>query len=118
MEAVTPDVLIVMAVTQKLDLPCSPWYLTSVLLEVIMPTTTLSTKGQIVIPKGIRERHGWAPGSTIELEELDDGVVLRLSHQFPRTTIGTLLGCVAYAGPAKTLEEMDQGIADGTRERQ
>jgi len=83
-----------------------------------MPKTTLSTKGQIVIPKGIRERHGWIPGSAIELEELDDGVVLRLNRRFPRTTIGNLLGCVTYAGPAKTLEEMDQGIAEGAREHQ
>jgi AbrB family looped-hinge helix DNA binding protein len=83
-----------------------------------MPTTTLSTKGQIVIPKEVRRRQGWVPGSTIELEELDDGVVLRLSHRFPRTTMSDLLGCVTYAGPAKTLEEMDQGIAEGAREHQ
>ncbi|RLE26245.1 MAG: AbrB family transcriptional regulator [Acidobacteria bacterium] len=81
-----------------------------------MPTTTLSTKGQIVIPKEIRQRHGWVPGSAIELEELADGVVLRQKRKVPNTSIDDLLGCVAYDGPAKTLEEMDQAIAKGARE--
>ncbi len=81
-----------------------------------MPITTLSTKGQIVIPKEIRQRHGWVPGSAIELEELADGVVLRQKRKVPSTSIDDLLGCVAYDGPAKTLEEMDQAIAKGARE--
>ncbi|MCD4748314.1 MAG: AbrB/MazE/SpoVT family DNA-binding domain-containing protein [Thermoanaerobaculales bacterium] len=81
-----------------------------------MPKTTLSTKGQVVIPKGIRQRHGWVVGSTIELEELEDGVVLRKERRVPRTSIDDLLGCVTYDGPSKTLEEMDQGIAKGARE--
>ena len=83
-----------------------------------MPKTTLSTKGQIVIPKEIRQRHGWVPGSAIELEELEDGVILRQERRVPRTTIDELLGCVAYDGPAKTLEEMDQGVAKGAREHE
>ena len=82
-----------------------------------MPKTTLSTKGQVVIPKGIRQRQGWVSGTAIELEELEDGVVLRRKRRFPHTSIDDLLGCLPYDGPAKTLEEMDQAIADGAREQ-
>ena len=32
-------------------------------------TTRLSTKGQLIIPKEIRERHGWGPGSELEIED-------------------------------------------------
>jgi len=42
-----------------------------------MPKVT--TKGQVTIPKEIRERLGIEPGDEIEFEETDDGYVLRKS---------------------------------------
>lgn len=82
-----------------------------------MPKTTVSTKGQVVIPSGIRQRHGWDPGTTLELDELEDGVVLRQARRFPRTSVDDLLGCVAYDGPVKSLEEMEQAIVQGARDQ-
>ncbi len=81
-----------------------------------MLKTTISTKGQVVIPSGIRQRHGWDPGTALELEELEDGVVLRQARRFPRTSVDDLLGCVPYDGPVRSLEEMEQAIAQGARE--
>lgn len=80
-----------------------------------MPVTTLSTKGQIIIPKEIRERHGWAPGLSLEVLEQGDSLVLRPASTLPATTVDDLLGCLPYAGPPRTLEEMDAGIAKGAR---
>ena len=42
-----------------------------------METTRLSEKGQIVIPKRVRETHGWEPGIEFVIEELEDGVKLK-----------------------------------------
>ncbi len=38
--------------------------------------TTLTTKGQVTIPKPIRDRLGLGPGSTVEFEIEEDGRVL------------------------------------------
>jgi AbrB family looped-hinge helix DNA binding protein len=82
-----------------------------------MADTTVSTKGQVVIPKEIRERLGWEPGTSLEVEDRGDRVVLRRVRRAPRTTIDDLRGCLPYNGPPKTVEEMDEGIARGARER-
>ena len=82
-----------------------------------MVRTTVSTKGQVVIPKEIRRRHGWGAGSALEVEDRGDWVALRLARRLPRTTVDDLRGCARFDGPAKTLEEMEQAIARGARER-
>ena len=77
----------------------------------------LSTKGQLVVPKEIRLRHGWTDGTELVLEEQGDGVLLRPTRRFPETTLEDLVGCTGYEGPAKSLKEMEAGIAKGARER-
>jgi AbrB family looped-hinge helix DNA binding protein len=79
-------------------------------------TTRLSTKGQLIIPKDIRDRHGWIAGMQLEIEDHGDHVVLRSFKNLPRTTLDDLLGCLKYEGPAKTLAEMEAGIAEGARQ--
>lgn len=80
-----------------------------------MATTTLSTKGQIIIPREIRERRGWAAGLTFEVEERGDDLVLRPARTLAKTTVDDLLGCLPYKGRPKTLAEMEAGIAKGAR---
>src|SRR5438045_1320471 len=68
-----------------------------------MAMTVLSTKGQVIIPKEIRERHGWRPGTVLEIVEHGDSIVIRAHEEVPRTTLDDVLGCLRYRGPAKTL---------------
>lgn len=82
-----------------------------------MSTTTLSTKGQVIIPKEIRERRGWGAGLALEVEEQGDAIVLRPISALPKTTVGDLLGCLPYKGRPKTLAEMEAGIEKGARRR-
>ena len=42
-----------------------------------MARTRLSSKGQVVIPKRVRERHGWSAGVELEVDDQGDSVVLR-----------------------------------------
>lgn len=81
--------------------------------------TKLSTKGQLIIPKEIRDRHGWSPGTEIEIEDRSDAVVLRPVEDltYPETTFDDLVGCSGYRGPRRSLEEMEEGIARGAREQ-
>ncbi len=39
--------------------------------------TRLTTKGQVVIPKAIRARLDWKPGTRLVVEAKDDSVVMR-----------------------------------------
>ena len=83
-----------------------------------MTTTKLSSKGQIVIPKDVREAHGWNEGDEFAVEETRDGVVLRLVRRVPRTQLDEVVGCAGYEGPAKSLEDMEAGIEEMLSGRQ
>lgn len=84
-----------------------------------LPTTTMSTKGQVILPKAVRESRKWAPGTKLVVEERSDGVFLRpvRENPFPPTTIEEVFGSVKYNGPPITLEMMDQAITDEVMER-
>lgn len=58
-------------------------------------TTTLSTRGQLVLPKEIRELDGLRPGQVFEVERIDEGEY-RLVRQSPHPNEGVvdwLLSC-------------------------
>ena len=80
-------------------------------------TTTLSTKGQVILPKSIRQRRHWEVGTRLIVEDTPDGVVLRAAPIFKRTRPDQVFGSLKVAGPPKTLEEMDAGVAAEARRR-
>ena len=80
-----------------------------------MDTLRLSTKGQIVIPKEIRMRHHWEPGTELVIEDRGDVLVLRAAKPFPPTRLEDGLGCTGYRGPAKSTAEMDAALSDVLR---
>jgi AbrB family looped-hinge helix DNA binding protein len=77
----------------------------------------MSTKGQIVLPKSVRDSHAWGPGTEFAVEETREGILLRPARLFPRTTLDQVVGCLRYKGKAKTLKEMDDGIRRAVMER-
>jgi AbrB family looped-hinge helix DNA binding protein len=81
------------------------------------PTTTLSTKGQVILPAAIRKRRQWTAGTRLSVEETPDGVLLKPAPLFPRTTPEQVFGCLPYSGKPKTLDEMRAGIAAEARRR-
>jgi AbrB family looped-hinge helix DNA binding protein len=72
--------------------------------------TRLSSKGQVIIPKAVREAHGWHPGVELEVEDRGDAVVLRPVNPFPPTTFEEVRGCLKYDGPPFSVEEMHEAI--------
>jgi AbrB family looped-hinge helix DNA binding protein len=78
--------------------------------------TRLSTKGQVVVPKEIRQRRGWEPGAELTIEETEDGVLLKRARLVPPTRIEDVAGCLHRPGmKALTIEEMDEAIAAEVR---
>ena len=82
------------------------------------PTTTVSTKGQVILPKAIRQRRNWGSGTRLVVEDTPEGVLLKPAPVFAPTRPEDVAGMLAYRGPPKTLEEMDAAItAEVTRRR-
>lgn len=82
-----------------------------------MQTSRLSTKGQIIVPKSIRDEHAWTPGTELAFEETSEGVLLRPISAFPPSTLEQVLGCLNYTGKAKTIADMDKGVVKEARRR-
>jgi len=77
----------------------------------------VSSKGQLVLPTEIRRRRGIESGSEVEIEEVPGGILLRLVRGPVATSLDDLLGCTGYAGPRKTLKDMEEAIREGARAR-
>lgn len=82
-----------------------------------MDLTKLSTKGQLILPKGIREARAWEPGTEFSVEETADGVLLRPLHQFSEVTLDQVAGCLGYMGKRKTIAQMKEGIQGAVARR-
>lgn len=63
-----------------------------------MSTTRLSSRGQIVLPKEIRDEHHWSPGQEFEIVEASEGILLRPRSPFPETTFEDVRGATQYEG--------------------
>jgi AbrB family looped-hinge helix DNA binding protein len=82
-----------------------------------MPRTRLSSKGQLVIPKDVRDRHGWVAGTEIEIADKGHVVELRpVKRLFPPTTFEQVRGCLKYDGPPVSIEDMHAGIGEAAIE--
>jgi AbrB family looped-hinge helix DNA binding protein len=84
-----------------------------------METTRLSSKGQVILPKAVRDLHDWGPGTDFVVEDLGDAVVLRPIKKGRVTRLEDVAGCLAHAydGPPKTIEDMNAAIEAAVRER-
>ncbi len=81
-------------------------------------TTTLSTKGQVILPKPIRDQLHWHAGTRLAVEQTADGVLLKpLTTAFVPTRPEDVFGCLGYTGEPKSVQEMDAGIAAEARRR-
>ena len=80
-------------------------------------STTVSTKGQVILPKPIRDALHWDAGTRLIVELSADGVQLRPAPVFATAEIADVFGCLRYNGPAKSLDEMDAAIDAEIRRR-
>jgi AbrB family looped-hinge helix DNA binding protein len=80
-------------------------------------TTVVSTKGQVILPKAIREQRRWPPGTHLIVENTPAGVLLRSAPVLPETQPGDVFGSLQYMGPPKSLEEMETAIAAEAKRR-
>ncbi|MBY5557108.1 AbrB/MazE/SpoVT family DNA-binding domain-containing protein [Rhizobium leguminosarum] len=80
--------------------------------------TTVSTKGQIILPKTIRQRREWEAGTRLIVEETPEGVLLKQTPAFAPTWPDDVFGMLPFCGEPKTLEEMEAGMLAEARRRE
>lgn len=80
-------------------------------------TTTVSTKGQVILPKAVRDQKNWEAGTRLTVENRDEGVLLKAAPLFAPTEIDAVCGSLAFEGKALTIEEMDEAVAAEARRR-
>ncbi|GAW40560.1 hypothetical protein SH203_00959 [Brevundimonas sp. SH203] len=80
-------------------------------------TTIVSTKGQVILPKPLRDHLRWAAGTRLTVEDTAEGVLLKPAPTFPATTMGAVFGILAHDGPALTIEDMDAALAAEAKRR-
>jgi AbrB family looped-hinge helix DNA binding protein len=80
-------------------------------------TTRLSSKGQVIIPKGLRDAYRWQPGQEFVVVDTGDGVLLREKRPFAPATLDEVAGSLPASGPVRTLDEMDEAIRKGVAAR-
>ncbi|MCW5696812.1 MAG: AbrB/MazE/SpoVT family DNA-binding domain-containing protein [Bauldia sp.] len=82
-----------------------------------METTKVSSKGQVVLPKSVRDALDWPPGTNLSVEVKGHSVLLRPARTIRPTTIDEVAGSIKYDGPPITLEDMDRAVLEEARAR-
>ena len=82
-----------------------------------MDTIKLSSKGQLVLPKPVRESFGWRQGMEFSVEPSSEGVLLRPVRCFEATRLRDVVGSAGYSGKPKSTLDMKNAIRKGMRSR-
>ena len=61
--------------------------------------TTVSTKGQVILPSAIRKRKDWGAGTRLQVEDTPDGVLLKLAPAFAPTRPEDVFGVLPHRWP-------------------
>jgi AbrB family looped-hinge helix DNA binding protein len=77
-----------------------------------MATATLTSKGQLTLPKEVRLAMGVGPGDRVDFVLMDDGnfAVLPATH-----SIKSLKGIIGKPKKPVSLADMDKAIASGAK---
>lgn len=74
--------------------------------------SAITSKGQVTIPKAIRDYLHVKPGDRVKFFMHPDGTVVLL----PKVPVTVLRGILRWRGRAATIEEMDEAVAAGASE--
>ena len=75
-----------------------------------METVKLSSKGQFVQPKAIRDRHHWEAGTEFVLIDRGAELVIKPIKVFPVTELESPDTSSIYRGKPLSLEDMERAV--------
>jgi AbrB family looped-hinge helix DNA binding protein len=80
-------------------------------------TNKISTKGQVALPKAIRDRRAWTAGTELIVEERPDGVLLRATPARPPSRVEEVFGSLGPVDRVVSIDEMHQALLDEAARR-
>jgi AbrB family looped-hinge helix DNA binding protein len=80
-------------------------------------TTVVSTKGQVILPKSIRDGKGWRPGQQLVVEETRDGVLLRARSPFAATKPEDVFGSLSHHGKSLSERDIERALRGAAKRR-
>jgi AbrB family looped-hinge helix DNA binding protein len=85
--------------------------------NIVSLRTKISTRGQVVLPKAVRDRRGWAAGAELIVEERPEGVLLRAAPKKEATRVEDVFGMLGPVDRAVSVEEMREGVLEEAQGR-
>ena len=86
-----------------------------------MQTTLLSSKGQVIIPKPLRDAHRWHTGTRLEVVETAEGILLKPLQAASKVALPAGLAAIreriAYTGRAVSIEDMNAAVLNEAARR-
>ena len=79
--------------------------------------TRMSDKGQVILPKVLRERRGWTAGTEFLIEERPEGVFLRPAVAEAPATMDETFGRLRPAKKIVSIEDMQEAMLEEGRRR-
>ncbi len=80
-----------------------------------MASVKLSSKGQVIIPKPIRDIYHWETGQELQLIDTGSGILLQPKAPFAESTLDKVAGCLSYTEKAKSIDDMNKAVAEGLK---
>ena len=80
-------------------------------------STLLSQKGQVVLPKALRDALRWQPGTRLYVQTTPDGLLLTAAAEVKTGDPRAVADCAAYRGPKRSVEDMADAIRKGVAAR-
>ncbi len=80
-------------------------------------STIVSTKGQVILPKAIRDKRRWSAGTRLTVEDTPDGVLLKAVPIFAPTALDEVAGYLHHGGPPLSVEDMNAAVAREAKRR-
>jgi AbrB family looped-hinge helix DNA binding protein len=78
-------------------------------------TTKLSSKGQVVIPKSVRDIHRWKTGLEFMVIDTGDGLLLKPKGPFAPAKLSEVAGMLKHKVAARTDEEIQAALCADVR---
>ena len=86
-----------------------------------MQLTLLSSKGQVIIPKAIREARHWHAGTRLEVTETAEGLLLKPVQPQQKAALSEGLAAIrsriAYAGPTRSIGDINTAVLKEAQRR-
>ncbi len=80
-----------------------------------METTTLSSKGQVIMPKLVRTEKNWQVGQEFDVVITDEGVLFTPKAAFAATKLEDVAGCLKADTPAKSDADIEAAMKKAAR---